>query len=114
MVEKTNTHQHQFFSIWMDACVITHILRYAEDNLNSDYWKQVNNVIKYYFMDYLQMKWLLLKTYFEMSTLSLKKRMVHLMVMNLFGKENTLDMVTVICGIKHIHFLHQGSWFWSM
>ena len=56
-------------------------------------------------MDYLNKKWLLLKTYFGLSTHTLIPRMVHLMGINLSGKAKTSDMVTVICGIKNIHFL---------
>ena len=59
---------------------------------------------KNYLLEHLKTKWLLLKTYFGMSTLTLITRMVRLVLMNLYGKADKSDMVTVICGIKNIHF----------
>ena len=47
---------------------------------------------------------MLLKTYFGPSKINLITRMVILMAMNLSGKAKTRDMVTVICGIKNVHF----------
>ena len=47
-------------------------------------------------MDNLNMKWLLLKTYFGLNKQTLIEIMVHLMEMNLPGKAKTSDMVTVI------------------
>ena len=45
------------------------------------------------------------KTYFGLITLTLITIMVHLMGINLYGKAKTSEMVTVICGIKNVHFL---------
>ena len=42
---------------------------------------------------------------FGLSTLTLITRLVHLMLMNLYGKSKKSEMVTVICVIKNIHFL---------
>ena len=69
---------------------------------------------KYYFIEYLKIKWLLLKKYFGLSTLTLITIMVHLMGMNLYGKVKTSEMVTFIYGIKSIHLLAPGSWFCCM
>ena len=55
-------------------------------------------------MDYLE-KNNLLNNCFGLSTLCLVIRMVRSMVVDLSGKAKTSDMVTVICGIKNIHFL---------
>ena len=35
-------------------------------------------------------------------------RLVHLMLINLYGKVKTSRIVTVICGIRDIHFLRTG------
>ena len=85
-------------------CVITHIHKDSKDHPDNYHWKQVINLINF-FMSYLKTKWLLLKTYFRPSKQNLITRMVHLMGINLSGKAKTSDMVTVICGIKNIHFL---------
>ena len=104
--KKSKLHIKTDFSVtgWL-LCIITHIRKDAKYHSDSDHRKQVNNVIKTFFLGYMKMKWLLLKTHFGLGTLDLITRMVHFMVMNLFGKAKTSEMVTVICGIKNIHFL---------
>ena len=56
-------------------------------------------------MDDLNMKQILLKTYFGLSTLTLITIVVDLMVMNLSGKAKKIEMVIFTCSIKNIHFL---------
>ena len=83
-------HVNTDFSVtgWM-LCVIPHILKYAKESSDIDHRKQINNVIKHCFMGYLKTKYILLNTYFGLSTPCFIIRMVHSMVMDLSGKENT-------------------------
>ena len=60
---------------------------------------------KHDFLEHLKTKWMVLKTYFGLSTLNFITILVNLMLKNLYGKENTSEMVTVICSIKNSHFL---------
>ena len=90
---------------WM-LCVITHVSKDAKDHSNSYHVKQVNIVIKTLFHGLSEeKKWLILKTYSLLSILTSITRMVYMMGMNLYGKANTSEMVTVICGIQNILFL---------
>ena len=86
-------------------CVITHIHKYAKNRSYSDNSKQVNNLIKTIFHGVPEDEMDVNQDIFGLSTLTLITGMVHLMGINLYGKSKTLEMVTVICGIKNIHFL---------
>ena len=68
MAEK-KLHINTDFSVtvWM-LCVIPYICKDAKYHSYIDHRKQVNNVIKRFFMDYLKTKWLYLKVYFGLST----------------------------------------------
>ena len=104
--QKRQIHINTDFAVtgWM-LCVIPHIHKDARYHSYSDHRKQVNNVIKNYFMEYLRTKCLLLKKYSELNILNLITRMVNLIRIDLYRKAKTSEMVTVIYGIKHIHFL---------
>ena len=103
---KRQTHINTDFAVtgWM-LCVIPHIIKDKQDHSDSDYRKHVKDIIKTFFLDYLRMKCLLLKTHFVLITMTLITIMVNLMGISLYVIENTPDMVTVICGIQNIHFL---------
>ena len=100
-----NTDFADFAVIGWILCVITQFCKDAKNHSNSYHRKQVNNVIKNGFMEYLKTIWLLIKTYLGLITLNLITRMIHLMGMNLYEKTKASHMVTVLCGIKIIHFL---------
>ena len=53
-------------------------------------------LLKHYLMEHLKTKWLLLTTYFGLSTLNLITILVHFMWMDLNGKSKTSEMVMVI------------------
>ena len=86
-------------------CVIPHIRKDAKDHSESDHWKQVNNVINTLFSGASEEEMNVTLDLFGLSTLNSITRLVHMMLMNLYGKSKTLVMATVICGIKNIHFL---------
>ena len=88
------------------VCAITHIHKDEKDHSDSNHRKQVNNVIRKLFSGASEEETAETLDYFwTLSTLNLITRLVHLMLMNLYGKSKTLVMATVICGIKNIHFL---------
>ena len=86
-------------------CVIPHIRKDAKDHSDSDHRKQVNNVIDALFSGLSEEEMDVTLDFFGLSTLHSITRLVHMMLMNLYGKAKTLVMATVICGIKNIHFL---------
>ena len=104
--QKRQIHINTDFSVtgWM-LCVIPHISRMQNIIQIVIIGNKSTMLSKHYFIYYMKTKWLLLKTYFVLSTLTLIKIMVHLMGMNLYEKAKTSEMVTVICIITNIHFL---------
>ena len=122
---KQQIHINTYFTVtgWV-LCVIPHICKDEKDHSDIDHRKQVINVIKTLFHGVPEDEMDVTQDIFVLSTLNLIIIMVHLMRMNLYGKVKASDMVTVICGIKNIHFLvprllvflhvysHQSFWNW--
>ena len=106
LCKKIQLHINTDFVVtgWM-LCVITHIRKDEKYHSDSDHRKQVNNVIKKFVSGASEEEMAVTQTYFGLSALTLIKRLVHLMLIKLYGKAKTSKMVTVICGIKTIHFL---------
>ena len=92
---------------WQNRCyVLFHTFAKMQKTIHIEIIRNRSTMYSiHYFMEYLKTKCLLLKPYFGLITLTLITRLVHLMVMNLCEKTITSEMVTVICGIKNIHFL---------
>ena len=87
-------------------CVIPHICRDVKYHSDCDHRKQVNNVINALFSGASEEEMAVTLDLFSTEyTTFYKKKIVHMMLMNLYGKAKTLVMEKVICGIKNIHFL---------
>ena len=100
-------------TLWI-FCVITNILNHVSDNSDINNRKQVNKVIKTFFMAYLMMDLILTQTCLGVSIMTLTKIMVPFMRSNLYRKSNTSVVVVVIFGIRGIHYYAQSFLFFSM
>ena len=80
-------HINTDFSVtgWI-LCVIPRIFKDAKYHSDIYNRKQANNLINTFLVDYQRMTFILLKTYFGLSTLNSITRLVHLTGMNLPGK----------------------------